>query len=146
MALRFGRPDVAVLTLASGDTLTVRRRLNVGEARARVARMMTPIDGVLQIDPLRRALATVTAYLLDWNVTDAATGQRVDMRGLSVADLDAVLDNLDPDDFRAVYEAIDAHEAAMRAEREAEKKTTPIASASGPTSTSPGAAAGGTNG
>jgi hypothetical protein len=133
MALRFGRPDVQVLTLETGDTLTVRRRLNAGEARGRVTRMSERTDAGLQYNQLLRARATITAYLLDWTVTDAATGTRVDIGGLALAELETILDNLDPDDFRAVYDAIDAHERAMAAERDAEKKTQGIGPGSSPT-------------
>src|SRR5262245_38815734 len=98
MALRFTRPDVTTLTLPSGDTLTVRRRLTEGEARARLTRMSELHDGERVFNHLLHYRATVTAYLVDWTVTDADTGQRVDIRNKPVEELESILDNLDPDD------------------------------------------------
>jgi hypothetical protein len=64
----------------------------------------------------------VVAYLLDWNLRDEA-GQAVVIRDLSADDLQRVIDNLDIQSFDEIKTAIQAHEAAMVAEREAEKKT-----------------------
>jgi hypothetical protein len=78
---------------------------------------------------------------VDWSLVDDQ-GQPVSIRGLSVAELQSVLDNLTPETFGEIREAIERHEEAMTAEREAEKKTTPGAPASPSTSPSPSAAAG----
>ena len=46
---RFVRPDVTVLHISEGDTLTVKRRLNAGEHRAMFARMyLAGVDGQLR--------------------------------------------------------------------------------------------------
>jgi hypothetical protein len=71
--------------------------------------------------------ATVLAYLVDWTLTDE--GEPVPIRGLSVDELGAVVDNLEGPDFREVREAIEAHERRESEAREAEKKT--IAGGSG---------------
>jgi hypothetical protein len=142
----FVRPETATLTLADGATLTVRRRLTAGEARARLERWTAadPETGVLRPNYARLGLATITAYLLDWSLTDDA-GRLVDLRGMGIADLETTIDNLEGDTFAEIRSAIEAHESAMIAERDAQKKTDG-SNGSAPISTSPGVVAGGTNG
>jgi hypothetical protein len=123
MSSRFVRSDVATLSLSNGDTLTVRRRLNTGETHARLARMSEQVDGQLRVKILDVPMATVCAYLLDWTFTDDS-GAHIPIRGLSPAELETTINNLDPDDFKEVREAIDAHHAAVQEAREAEKKST----------------------
>lgn len=121
MRSRFVRPDTRTLTLANGDTLTVKRRLNAGEARARFARMsLAGVDGTLTVNRLQIGLTTITAYLLDWSLRTDADAPVV-IRGVPEADLVAALDALDPESFTEIREAIEAHEQAMDAERTAEK-------------------------
>lgn len=120
---RFVRPETRTLTLANGDQLTVRARLTAGEQRASYARLYRPgADGRLQMDPLQLGVGVILAYLLDWNLKDDA-GQAVPIRDLGTDDLQRVIDALDPDSFTEIRTAIEAHEAAMLAEREAQKKT-----------------------
>jgi hypothetical protein len=147
---RFVRPETTTIALSGGDTLTIRRRLSAGEARARTERWTEQVDdpatgGVKLVPRLTRAgLATITAYLLDWTLTDDA-GHRVEIQGIAQAELEAIVDNLDGDAFAEIRLAIEAHEEAMRAERDAQKKTDGP-SASSPTSTSPAVAAGAMSG
>lgn len=128
-----------------GDTITVKKRLNAGEQRARFAREYAlGADGVRRVDPLMTALAKITAYLLDWTLTD--DGQKVPIAGLPVDELTAVLDNLDPDSFGDIRKAIDAHERAQVAESEdAKKKTLTGANGSEAISISPASLAGPTS-
>jgi len=122
---RFTKPETVTIHLNGGgtDTITIRKRLSAGEARSRVERWTkTDDDGKLVTVPTRGALATVTAYLIDWTLTDD-NGQRVDIRGLSPADLESVIDSLDPDAFVEIKQAIERHEGAMYDERETQKKT-----------------------
>ena len=120
---RFVRPDTRTLTLGNGDQLTVRARLTAGEQRASYARLYRPgVDGRLQMDPLQLGVGVILAYLLDWNLKDDA-GQAVPIRDLAPDDLQRVVDALDPDSFAEIRTAIETHEAAMLAEREAQKKT-----------------------
>ena len=144
---RFIRPDVRTLTISDGDTLVVRARLTAGERRACYARMCGLIDaeGRRVVDPQQVGLAKVTAYLLDWSLTDA-TGRQVAIRDLSIADLERTLDQLSPEDFEEISDAIDAHETAMLAERAAQKKTPSGPPPSDPISSSPSAVAGAMNG
>lgn len=121
MGSRFVRPETAVLKISNGDTLTVKKRLSSGELRAYVSRMYLPtVDGTLKVSPLSSGVALVVAYLLDWSLTDD-DGQPVVIRDASVDALTAALDNLEPESFTEIREAIETHEAAMAAERTAEK-------------------------
>lgn len=140
------------MPLSGGETITIRKRLTAGEARERVERwtkvVTDPQTGVTILEqiPTRRRLATVTAYLLDWTLTDDA-GRLVDLRAAAtIAELETILENnLEPEAFHEIGETIEAHEVAMIAEREAQKKTAGP-SASPTISQSLAAVAGGTNG
>lgn len=114
--------NTKTLMLASGEMLTVRKRLTAGERRAAMARMSTPsADGRAHVNPLWIGLGTVHAFLVDWTVTDDE-GAIVPYQGLSADDQASVLDELDPDTFDEIRAAIDAHENAMLIERREEKK------------------------
>jgi len=141
---RFVTPGTTELPLANGDVLIVRTRLNAGQLRARAARMYDVSDdgnAKLRLHEIGRA--TVVAYLVDWRLSD----DDVPIAGLDADDLAAVLDNLDGPAFAEIRTAIDAHETAHDAKREAEKKTIPDgASISPPISRSRVVAIGGTSG
>lgn len=143
---RFVQPDTRILTLANGDTLTVRRRLNAGEARARFARMsLAGVDGSLTVNRLQIGLTTITAYLLDWSLrTD--DDHPVVIRGVPEADLVAMLDALDPESFSEIRDAIEAHEQAMDAERVAAKNDRDGKTGSSAISPSPSGVAGASSG
>lgn len=145
---RFVQPQTATLPLANGDRLVVRRRLTIGEQRESYRACSTVIEtengGVKSVpDPLLIGIAKVAAYLVDWTL--AADDEPI--RELDFRQRFTVLDNLDPDDFYEIKDAIDAHEVAMIAEREAEKKTISDGATSAPAiSPSPFAAAGASSG
>ena len=109
MASRFARPDTDTLTLANGDTLTVKRRLNAGDDRARRGMASFPT-----LEPV----ALVVAYLIDWHLTEDGAPA---IKGLSTKDLINILDNLDAAAFDELHAAIAVHVEAMQAERDAEK-------------------------
>jgi hypothetical protein len=118
---RFVRPDTAILKISKGDTLTVKRRLSHGEQRASFARMyLAGADGTLKVNPFNIGMALVTAYLLDWSLTDD-DGRPVPIRGVSAEELAFALDQLSPEDFAEIRTAIETHVAAMDAERAAEQ-------------------------
>lgn len=118
---RFVRPAEVRLPLSDGDYLIVKERLNVGDAFERTARMLKP-DG-REIDPLKYNLATVQTYLLDWSLTDD-DGRLVSIRDQPPEVVTATLLNLEEDDFREIVEAIEAHEARVKAAREEKKLRT----------------------
>jgi hypothetical protein len=117
---RFVRPEVVTLTLANGDTLLVKKRLNAGETRQLYDRMLD--EKTQEVQRMRSGVSTVLAYLLDWSLKDDS-GQHVTMLDQPDAVKQAALDQLDPDDFREILGAIEKHEHAITAAREAEKKS-----------------------
>jgi hypothetical protein len=124
---RFVKPETTILKLEDGATLTVWRRLNVGQSTERMGRMYAAgVDDPtkLTVKVLEVARATVLAYLVDWTLTDD-DGAPVQIRGLGPDDLAIVLKTMTPDAFAEVRAAIDAHEARTAAARDAEKKTIP---------------------
>jgi hypothetical protein len=144
---RFVQPIERVLTLANGDTLTVRRRLTAGEQMAMFERLYVPSngDGRLKLNPVQTGFALVTAYLLDWSLLDAH-GEPVVIRGEPFETLEAAVRQLDPEDFHEVKAAIETHEQEMMAERARQKKVPSGELASNPISGSPSGAAGASSG
>lgn len=144
MGSRFVQPDVAVLKISNGDTLTVRRRLNAGERRAMMARMYTAgVDGTLKSNVFQIGVARALTYLLDWSLTDEG-GALVAIRDQPIDVVQAALDALDIESFNEVDGAIFAHETAMEAER---AKNSQASESNAPAiSPSPSAPAGESNG
>lgn len=128
---RIVRPDVAILPLSNGKTITVRRRLTTGEERAHLKRGRAA-DG--SFDSYEYGFGTVVAYLLDWAAPDDPPPV---IRGVDEGTLIATLNALDPDDFIEIKDAIDAHRKAMIAERTNEKKTSVTSTTSSVEATSP---------
>lgn len=139
---RFVTPEVVTLKISHGDTLTVKRRLNSGEQRAMYARMyLAGVDGRLRADTFKTGVAIITAYLVDWSIVDDA-GTVVPIREKSVDEVTSVLDSLDQDSFLEIKQAIEAHENAIAAERDAAKKSQDGANNESAISPSPSGAAG----
>jgi hypothetical protein len=119
MSIRFVRPETAVLPLSGGDSLIVRKRLTAGESRKQFTRAYQENkDGKLRVNLIETGMALITAYLIDWTQRDDPDAT---IRGLSVDELTDVLNQLEPASFTEIKEAIERHELAMLAEREAEK-------------------------
>lgn len=116
---RVTRPETHTLTLSSGETLIVKKRLNAGERREMLRAMRGP-DG--RMDGLLSGQATVLAYLLDWTLKDDVSGEPLVIRGKSRDEIIATLDSLDSEDAKEVERAIDEWDDKMIAERKAEKK------------------------
>jgi hypothetical protein len=140
MSSRVISPESERLALSDGDWLLVKRRLNAGEQRQILKRGMKVVNGSIEIDTLEGAIAKITTYLLDWSLTDPA-GKIIPIRDQPAVVVESALDSLDPDSYGEILKAIEAHETAMKTEREAQKKipSGPPASAprSSPTSPSP---------
>lgn len=134
---RFVKPETVVLTLANGDTLIVKKRLNRGERAAMFASMRGPGDA---LDPTMVGLARVLAYLIDWNLQD----ENIPIRELDAAARTPILNSFDPEFFGEMVEAINAHEEKVQAEIDAEKKARAGATPSPAISSSPDSSAGGT--
>jgi len=74
-------------------------------------------------------------YLIDWSITDADE-KPIRIRDQPYAFVAAALRNQTPESLREILEAIQAHDAAMTAERDHEKKDRAGATGPSPTSTS----------
>lgn len=142
----FPKPTTTTIPLFGDLFVVVKSRLTVGEERRARKRMYVydKAEDAIRVDPTMGKLSTVLAYLLDWNVP--RDGTVVDIRALAieaarddgkVADLQRVVESIDPVVYDAIEEAILAHEAAADAARIAEKKTMTARATS--TSSSPSA-------
>lgn len=140
-------PDTSTLHISNGDWLLVKKRLNAGENRRMVKRgsVQAP-DGGWHVDTIEAGLAKILTFLLDWSVK-GLDGRVIPIRGLDETEMGTAIDAIDPDSYTEILRAIEAHEAAMQAERTAEKngpsgemKSAPISpspsGADGPSSTS----------
>lgn len=155
MPTRWPKPDWKTLPISRGETLTVKKRLTSGEHREAYNRNYTmDADGRRQVNPLYVGVSMVMAYLIDWTVKDddgAIVPIRLkrdltDTKGVSVDEQRATLDALSLEDFNEIKTAIEAHETAMGAERDAEKNAQDGATKSPATSPSPSDAAGASSG
>lgn len=136
-------PQVEVIPISDGDTITVKRRLNSGEERELVSRAVIDApDGRRLIDGPLHTRSVVVAYLLDSTVPElVGIGEK------TPEDRGAVLDALDPDDFSEIAKAIAVHETKVQAERNARKNGQGGAMTSSAISPSPsGSEAGDSNG
>lgn len=146
MGSRVVVPDVDVLKISGGDTLTVKRRLNAGEQRAMFARMyLAGVDGQMRANPLEIGLSTILAYLLDWTLT-SPDGRVIPIADKPSAIVEKALNSLDPDSFGEIQMAILQHEEAMQADRETEKNVQGGENKSSAILPSPVAVAGATSG
>jgi hypothetical protein len=127
------RPEITTLTLSTGETLIVKKRLNAGERRAMLAAMRLP-NG--QMDGLLHGQATILAYLVDWTVKDQLSNEPLIIAGQPREAISRTLDSLDTEDFREIQDLIEAHEDRMRTERQEEKKRQIGSSRSAPDSPS----------
>jgi hypothetical protein len=147
MRSRFVRPETTTLKISLGDTLIVKRRLNMGEQRDVLARMATsPTDGgVVRANPFEIGISMVLAYLVDWSICDE-DGTHVDIFQKPREEVRAILNELDPLDFDEIRLAVDKHVEVQDKLHETEKKDRDGRSESPATSPSPDAAAGDMNG
>lgn len=131
MGSRVRRPEIEVLPISGGDTLTVKKFLTAGEFRKLVqnstnpvridATMRTEKDLGFDVDPSASGVALVLAYLLDWTFTDFDDRPLV-IREQPESVVRAALDAIDADSYMEVQRAIQAHDKTMRAFVAAEKK------------------------
>jgi hypothetical protein len=148
MGSRVRRPEVDVLPISGGDTLTVKRFLTAGEFRTLMKAATKTVrldagtalnghDVALEIDPTESGVATVLAYLIDWTFTDF-NGAPLVIRDQPPTVVRGLLDAIDSQSYMEVQKAIQAHDQTMRAYVADEKKTSNGAPAPDPTSRSAG--------
>jgi len=139
MGNRYRKPESLRIVLEGGDWLEVKKHLTAGESRHAQAKVLKPTSpGETPIFDLEHlGIAQAVAYLLDWNITDESD------RPVRIADqpydvVAAALKNQSPESLREILAAIEAHDTAMVAERNHEKKVPAGATVPDPTSTSVG--------
>ena len=118
----FVRPGTTPLPIFDGHTITVRTYLTHGEHDKRMTRMYRTNDDGKMVPVLDQIkLSLVTAYLVDWSVTDR-DGERIPIFQEPVAVLEQRLNTLYEEEFDTIFKAIEQHVEAMHAARAQEKK------------------------
>jgi hypothetical protein len=127
------------LPISDGGWILVKDRLNAGENKAMVKRGSVQTADGRRVDSIDAGTAKVLAYLLDWSL-------KIPIRGPDATPLASAIDAIDPESYTEILRAIEAHEAAMQAERDAQKKIRGGDPTSSSPSPSPGPAASPTTG
>ncbi len=112
---RFVQPDVVRLSLSDGDWIDVKKELNAGESRRVFTRLVKAMhfNEKAEVDPDQVGLSKVIEFLVGWSLTDQS--------GKPVPVSEAAINNLDGETYAEIVKAIDVHEAASDAAREALK-------------------------
>lgn len=123
MARSIRAPETTKLDLDKGDYLIVKKRLTAGEQRRIFDRMVKhmAIGEKVEVDPMQVGHSQVVEYLVDWGTFLDAAGKPLVIRGKSPDDVGRILNDLDQQDYSEIVAAVQAHVAAMEAERDAEK-------------------------
>jgi len=141
MGSRYRRQEEHRIDISDGDWLLVRKHLTAGEerdAQARVIKSGSFKQGEKpELDLEHLGIAQAVSYLIDWSITDA-DDKPIRIRDQSYAFVAAALRNQTPESLREILDAIQAHDGAMTAEREIQKKDRAGATAPSLTSTSAG--------
>ncbi len=141
MGTRYRKQEEVRLNLSGGDYLIVRKHLTAGEereAQAKVIKAGTFKSGEKpELDLEHLGIAQAVSYLIDWSITDF-DDKPIRIRDQSYDFVAAALGNQTPESLREILDAIQAHDAAMTAEREHEKKGPAGVNVPSPTSTSAG--------
>ena len=141
MGSRYRKQEEMRLELSEGDWLLVRKHLTAGEerdAQAKVIKAGSFKSGEKpELDLEHLGIAQAVSYMIDWSITDA-DDKPIRIRDQPYPFVFSALRNQTPESLREILDAIQAHDGAMTAEREHQKKLPAGASASAPTSTSAG--------
>lgn len=139
MGSRYRKQEEHRIEITGGDWLLVRKHLTAGESRdaqARVIKAGTFKAGERpELDPEHIGIAQAVCYLIDWSITDA-DGQPIPIRDKPYAFVAAAIRNQTPESAREIIDAIEAHDSAMAAERDHQKKVMSGAPVPSPISTS----------
>src|SRR5262245_14343586 len=136
---RMRKPEKCRLEISQGDYLIVKKHLTAGEERRVFARMVMGgamvVGEKARVDPMEVGRATALAYLLEWSLTrDDRTPIPLDPSNPDA--VAAILDDLDPESYKEIVEAIQAHDTAMTELREKEKNDRGGANTTSPSSQS----------
>jgi len=135
MRSRFVKPGMVRLALSEGNYIHIKRQLNVGEERRAYARCVKKmvVGEKAEIDPEQVGKTRIGEYILGWEGPGFVMPD-----GTPVEFSEAALMDLDSETFAEISNAIDAHEKAEQALRDAEKNVTGGEIASGQISPSVG--------
>jgi len=115
---RFVQPELVRIDLSDGDWIEVKRELNAGESRRVAARLVKTMhfNERAEVDAEQVGFSKVVEYLIDWSL--------VDIGGRHVPVSEASIRNLESATYTEIEQAIERHEAAVEAAREARKNGT----------------------
>ena len=133
MSSRVTKPETQRIEISRGDWILIRKRLNFGETRRMLGRMVSVERGA--IAPESVGVSKASAYLLDWSITDA-NDKPIVIEDMPIEYIVSAIDTIDTDCAEEIIKVIEKHEAAMKAERDAEKNVQAGESASLPISPS----------
>ncbi len=151
---RVVRPSQKTIQLSQGDWIAVRTKLSAGERHDSYEHMylrnpdgsyVTTADGRLVVGPANSQTASILAYLIDWSFT-APDGEPLVIRGQPLDVVKSMLRSIDEDSFNEIRDAITAHETAIAAVRQAQKKIPASKPDVDPTSSLPSTATGASSG
>ena len=125
MGSRYLKDEDLRIPISRGDWLLVRKHLTAGDERdIQVHTVKSSIAGEKpELDLGQLGYSQAAGYLLDWSITDA-DDKPVVIRDRPYAEVVAKLRAQTPESVAEILEAIQAHDAAMRAERDFQKKIT----------------------
>jgi hypothetical protein len=137
----FDDPESVRLPLSGGKYADITKRLTHGESEAMYERMW-PAGGFSRRDA---RTAKLLAYVIGWNLTKQGVPVPMNLTLGEQVRLDTIR-AMNQDRAIELFDKIEAHEDAMTAERDAQKKILAGAPPAGATSPSPSGAAGASSG
>lgn len=104
---RFVAPEVIRIPLSSGDWVDVKKELNAGETRNIFTDLVKDFHAgeAATLDPKQVGLTKVLNYVVAWSFVDA--------QGHGVPFNASALNNLYPDDYHEIVNAIEMHDEAV---------------------------------
>lgn len=112
---RFVPPEVVRLPLDGGDWIDVKKELNAGETRAIFTDLVKDFHAgeAATLDAKAVGLTKALNYIVGWSFTDA--------QGQGVPFSASALNNLYPEDYQELIDAIEAHDGAVERARSERK-------------------------
>ncbi|HXI32163.1 MAG TPA: hypothetical protein VNG89_27175 [Vicinamibacterales bacterium] len=120
-------PERVRLPLSDGDYVDVKRQLTAGEYRKLLYDQFknTAVGEKVTLDHAKIGTSKLLAYILGWSFVSVIDQQPIPYDPQDPEELrrSALDDLLDPETYRELIAAVDAHEAREEAALEAQKKT-----------------------
>lgn len=112
---RFVQGNVKRLALSGDEWIDVKAELNAGEARRIFSGLVKTMEAgrPTELDPEKVGLTKLVEYIVGWSLLGT------DGRPEPVSE--SAIDGLDQDTYREIMDAVDAHEVAVEAARQARK-------------------------